>query len=97
MRQLHHIQKNGVELYGTGSVVNMYNNNGELEGAYTVVVNGDLDGDAVCDVLDVAKAERMANSHESSDVAQIYAANGCVSDKIDVSSYQNVVNTALNM
>lgn len=89
--------KNGVELYGTGSVVNMYNNNGELEGAYTVVVNGDLDGDAVCDVLDVAKAERMANSHESADVAQIYAANGCVPDKIDASSYQNVVNTALNM
>lgn len=89
--------ENGVELYGTGSVVNMYNNNGELEGSYTVVVTGDLDGDAVCDVLDVAKAERVANSHESADIAQIYAANGRVSDKIDVLSYQNVVNTALNI
>lgn len=89
--------KNGVELYGTGSVVNIYNNEGETEGTYTVVVTGDLDGDAVCDVLDVAMTERMANSHASADVAQIYAANGCVSDKIDVSSYQNVVNMALEV
>lgn len=88
---------NGVELYGTGSVVDIYNNNGEIEGTYTVVVTGDLDGDAVCDVLDVAKAERVANAHETADIAQIYAANGCVSEKIDVSSYQSVVNTALNV
>lgn len=88
--------ENGVEFYGTGSVVNIYNSDGESEGAYTVIVKGDLDGDAVCDVLDVAMAERMANTHESADTAQIYAANGCVSEEIDVSSYQNVVNKALN-
>ena len=63
---------------------------------FTVVVEGDTNGDGVCDVLDATETELGTNGHKSFDRLQCYAANGFVSEEIDVSSYQNVVNTALN-
>lgn len=79
--------------YGTGSVVSFYLNNELTE--YTLVVNGDLDGDSAIDVLDAALAERFCNNHGTPSAEQIYAAAGYAAEGIDVNCLQNIVNRAL--
>ncbi len=82
------------EYCGTGTTLTLFEN-GVHVGDYTVVVVGDLNGDSVCDVLDASKTERISNSHTTATLLETYAANGEVSDTIDVNSYQYVVNMAL--
>lgn len=79
---------------GTASSVDIYRE-GKLEDEYKLIVVGDLNGDSVCDAIDVAEAERVSNGHKTAVTEQVYAANGAVSEEIDVASYQNVVNVAL--
>ncbi|MBE6801400.1 MAG: hypothetical protein E7530_00765 [Ruminococcaceae bacterium] len=62
---------------------------------FTVVVEGDTNGDGVCDVLDATETELGTNGHKSFGRLQCYAANGFVSEDMDLSAYQNVVNKAL--
>lgn len=82
------------EYLGTGSVVAIYDGDNYL-GEFVIVVEGDLNGDAVCDVLDAAMAQRYSNDDNKPSIYEIYAANGYVADSIDVNSYQNVVNVLL--
>ena len=82
------------EYLGTGSIVTVFDDNNNLS-EYTLIVEGDLNGDSICNVLDAFEAERASNGHIDASTEQIYAANGMVSDEIDASSYQNVVNKAL--
>ena len=82
------------ERFGTGSTVTVFENN-VYTGDYKVIVTGDLDGDSVCDVIDASLAEKAANNKEALSREQICAANGHYSGEVDVTSYQNVVNTAL--
>ncbi len=79
---------------GTGSLLTVYENE-VFTGDYTVIVGGDLDGDSVCDVLDIVIAERAASDKYTPTAEQIYAANGYMAEAIDTSSYQTVVNSAL--
>ena len=82
------------ETFGTGSTVTVFENN-TFSGEYTVIVNGDLDGDGVSDVLDAVLAERALHGHGELSAAQAYAANNSADTEIDAESYQNVVNRAL--
>lgn len=82
-------------LFGTGSVVTVYKN-GKLAGEFSVVITGDLDGDSISDVLDASFAEKCMNGNAFPNKSQIYAANGRVSDEIDISAYQKTVNTVLS-
>lgn len=82
------------ELYGTGTEVSVFAGD-EFKGKYKVIVTGDLNGDSVCDVLDALYAERVCTGKVTAATEQAYAANGCVSDTLDVLSYQNVINVAL--
>lgn len=82
------------EYYGTGTTLTLFEN-GVHVGDYTVVVVGDLNGDSVCDVLDASKTEKISNSHTTATYLEAYAANGEISDTVDVNSYQYVVNMAL--
>ncbi len=79
---------------GTGTVISVSENGGEAK-EYTLIVNGDLDGDSVCDVLDAVLAERALHGHGELSAAQAYAANNSADTEIDAASYQNVVNRAL--
>ncbi len=82
------------ERFGTGSTVTVFENN-VFTGDYKVIVTGDLDGDSVCDVIDASLAEKAANNKTTLSREQICAANGCYSEEVDITAYQNVVNRAL--
>lgn len=85
---------NSDELFGTGTLISLYNGADYIYDL-TVIVKGDLNGDSVCDVLDVAKTENYANENATPTQNEIYAANGEIADTIDVQTYQAIVNTAL--
>lgn len=78
----------------TGSTLTVMQGD-EPSATFTVVVEGDTNGDGVCDVLDVSDTELVSNGHKNPDMFKCYAANGCVSEIIDQTAYQNVVNKAL--
>lgn len=82
------------EYLGTGTILTLFENGVHI-GDYTVVVIGDLNGDSVCDVLDASKTEKISNANATATYLEVYAANGEVSDTVDVNSYQYVVNMAL--
>ena len=82
------------ELLGTGSILTVFDGNDYI-GDFTLIVEGDLNGDSVVDVIDAALAQRYSAGFDEPTENEIYAANGCFSDEIDVVSYQNVVNQAL--
>lgn len=81
-------------LFGTGATISVFDEE-ENVGDYTIIVEGDLNGDSVCDVLDAAQAQLYSAGFHEPTQNEIYAANGCISDEIDVNSYQNVVNICL--
>ncbi len=79
---------------GTGTVI-IVSNNGEDVSSLTIIVNGDLNGDSVCDVLDVQEAQRYSVNIKTPTENEIYAANGTVAESITLQTYQDMVNKAL--
>lgn len=63
---------------------------------YTVVVNGDVDGDSVCDSLDIALVEMALNGNIDVTNESLYAATGNIADELNVNAFQRVVNIALS-
>ncbi len=81
------------EFLGTGTIISIYEN-GEKVSDYKIIVAGDLNGDSVCDVLDVACTELSLTNNRIPSADECYAANGSKKDTIDEASFQYVVNTA---
>ncbi len=79
---------------GTGSVITIYKNEEKIA-EYTIVIDGDLDGDSICDALDVALTEMSMNKNRTPSEIECYAANGMASSNIDINSFQHIVNTAI--
>ncbi len=79
---------------GTGVLVDVMKD-GTLHSQYTLVVNGDTDGDSVCDALDCFDVERAANGN--TDLSGVYAmaADSNSDDVVDITDYQSIVNKAL--
>ncbi len=80
--------------YGTGSIFTVFDEE-DYMGDYTVIVEGDLDGDGVCDVIDAALASLYSANLITPSTNEIYAANGEIAEEIGALDYQNVVNIAL--
>lgn len=80
-----------IEIYGTGSVIAIYDGE-EYIGDFTLVVNGDTNGDGVCDALDAAQLALVSNGHTSIDGAYAMAADGNGDDEIGLDDYQAIVN-----
>lgn len=84
----------GNQHLGTGTRVIM-TVGGQAIDEYIVVVEGDVNGDSVCDVLDASRAALAVKNMGELDTLQIYAANGRADETIDAATYQNVVNKAV--
>ncbi len=87
-------ETDNIRLYSTGSLFWIFENGINTE-VYTLIVEGDLNSDSVCDVCDAVLAEEALNGIYPLNEVQICAANGCYSEEVDITSYQNVVNAAL--
>ncbi len=82
------------EFLGTGSIVTVFDGS-DISSEYTIVVEGDINGDSVCDGLDVAQIALASNGHENLDGAYAMAADTNYDNMVDVNDYQSIVNKAV--
>ena len=87
-------KQGGIELLGTGTVISVYEGDTHI-GDYKLVVNGDTNGDSICDALDCFEVERAANGN--TDLSGVYAmaADSNSDNVVDITDYQAIVNKAL--
>ena len=83
------------EFLGTGSIVTVFDGN-DISSEYTVIVEGDTNGDSVCDVLDTLSVAKVSNGHTSFDGAYAIAADSNQDEVIDINDYQAIVNKAVS-
>ena len=76
---------------GTGSTVSVVDN-GTLSSEYTIIVDGDTNGDSVCDALDAAQVALVSGGHASLDGAYKMAADDNADDVVGIEDYQAIVN-----
>ncbi len=84
-----------VQYYGTGSSLDVCNDNGVWE-TYTLIVQGDINGDSVCDVIDAFEVQRASTDHTELTDNYLLAADTDFDGKISVQDYAQVVNMAIN-
>ncbi len=80
--------------YGTGTEITVNVTDSEKV-SLTLIVDGDLNGDSVCDVLDVQLTGIYSNGLEEATENEILAANGGNATEITTMQYRNIVNKAL--
>lgn len=85
---------NEIDFIGTGSFIEIYKNDEKIA-EYKIIVNGDLNGDSICDVIDASLAELALTKNRIPTTDECFAANGIVKEEIDIDSFQYVINTAL--
>ncbi len=86
---------NGVELYGTGSKLMVYWDTDNVS-EYTLIMEGDTNGDGVCDVLDATQTAMASSGKISLESWSTYAVDSNGDGIIDVNDYSQVVNRALS-
>ena len=84
------------KIYGTGSKIIVNDSNGVQVDEYTMVVDGDTNGDSVCDALDAAQVALVSNGHKTIDGAYKMAADNNYDDIVDIEDYQAIVNKAIS-
>ena len=75
---------------GTGTSITMHKDGVDTE--YTVVINGDTNGDSVVDALDAAQVALVSNGQKTIDGAYKMAADNNQDDEISIEDYQAIVN-----
>ena len=83
------------ELLGTGTIITVFNGD-EFIGDFTLIVDGDTNGDSVCDVLDAAQVARASNGNNALEGAYAMAADSNSDSMIDVNDYQAIVNKVVH-
>ena len=84
---------NGKHVWGTGSTITIYE--GEARTDYALIINGDINGDSVIDVLDVSYIEKSMNNNCELNVHSTVAADVNGDNQITVADYQQALNTVL--
>ena len=84
-----------LELLGTGSIISVFDGD-EYIGDFTLVVEGDVNGDSVCDALDAMQVALASNGHKTLDGAYALAADSNADDIVDANDYQAIVNRAVS-
>lgn len=84
----------GTNYFGTGSLFYIYEN-GSVSESYTVIVENDINGDSVVDVLDAAYVEQATNNHRELTGNYYLAGDSNRDGVIDIVDYQAVVNRAI--
>ena len=79
---------------GTGAKVDVMKGEA-LHSQYTLVVESDVNGDGVCDVLDCAQVALVTNSLQTFDGVYEMAADSNSDDIVDINDYQSIVNTCV--
>ena len=83
-------------IYGTGSVlITHFKESDNLADSYLFVVNGDTNGDSVCDVLDCAMVALVSRGYTTLDGAYKKSADINQDNVINETDYQAIVNIAL--
>ena len=83
----------GKHIWGTGSTITIYED--EYRTDYTLIINGDINGDSVFDVLDVSYIEKSINNNYELSKNSTIAADVNGDSQITVSDYQKALNTIL--
>lgn len=81
--------------YGTGSIVEILNGD-ELVIGLTLIVQGDINGDGVVNVIDLTEIEKAVNGHTEITDTYSVAADANRDETFDVEDYQTAVNIALS-
>ncbi|MBO5066212.1 MAG: S8 family serine peptidase [Clostridia bacterium] len=81
--------------YGTGSQLQIQDADASTETTYTLIVEGDINGDSAVDVLDASAVEKATNSHKELTGNYFLAGDSNRDGVIDIVDYQSVVNRAM--
>ena len=81
--------------YGTGSQLQIQDADASTEIIYTLIVEGDISGDSVVDVIDASATEQVVNGHKELSGDYFLAGDSNRDEVIDIADYQQVVNFAL--
>lgn len=81
--------------FGTGSKVSVLDGNNSLQKVYSLVVNGDVNGDSVCDVLDCMTNELVLSGDTTLSNEYLVAGDFNQNGAIDDVDFQSVVNNAI--
>ena len=82
------------EFLGTGSIITVFDGV-DISSEYTLIVNGDTNGDSVVDALDAAQVANASNGLKSLDGAYAMAADSNSDDIVDIEDYQAIVNKVI--
>ena len=81
--------------YGTGSQLQIQDADAPTENTYTLIVEGDINGDSAVDVLDAAYVALVTNGHQQLTDTYFLAADTNSDEEITVEDYAQVVNLVL--
>lgn len=84
-----------IELYGTGTVITVFDGDKYI-GDFTLVVEGDTNGDSVCDALDAWQVGLVSSGKAELTDAYALAADNNADDTINIIDYQAIVNKAVS-